>query len=171
MINAMTEPQSQSILSSAPHVDFFIEDQQWKDVFGLNSEYVTGIVQAVLATQDLDEALQAELSIVFSNDEKVRVLNREYRGKDKATNVLSFPQDGGEVPGLYMLGDVIFAFETVEREANQQDKSFMDHLTHLLVHGVLHLLGYDHEDDKEAEEMEGLEIEILKGLGVKNPYE
>lgn len=123
---------------------------------------VEAAVHAVLVHQRIDEA---ECSVVLAGDDFVRELNRDYRGKDKPTNVLSFPQD------LPMMGDIIFAHETVLREAGEQGKSFDDHLSHLTVHGALHLLGFDHIDDDEAVEMEALEIVILKGMGVKNPYE
>lgn len=108
----------------------------------------------------------AEISIVLTDDAHIQVLNRDYRQKDKATNVLSFPQDE---PSL--LGDVICAYETIAREAVDQGKSLQDHFTHMLVHGTLHLLGHDHENDAEAAVMEALEIEILSRIGVKNPYE
>lgn len=107
-----------------------------------------------------------EVSIVLTDDAHIQALNRDYRGKDKPTNVLSFPQDE---PSL--LGDVIIAYETIAREAEEQNKSFSDHFTHMLVHGTLHLLGYDHEAEAEAEEMEALEVAILSDIGVKNPYE
>ena len=96
----------------------------------------------------------------------------EWRDKDKATNVLSFPAfplEPGGMPGP-MLGDIVIARETVEREALELEKSFEDHLTHLLVHGFLHLFGYDHMDEEEAEEMESLETRILAVLGLSDPY-
>lgn len=113
-----------------------------------------------------------ELSLVFTNDAEIREINAEWRDKDKATNVLSFPAypiQPGDEPGP-MLGDIVIARETVEREAVGLEKSFDDHLTHLLVHGFLHLFGYDHMDDEEAEEMEGLETRILARLGLSDPY-
>lgn len=113
-----------------------------------------------------DNREPSELSIVLADDAFIQALNKEWRGKDKPTNVLSFPQDE---PGL--LGDIILAHETIAREAAEQDKTFTDHLKHLVVHGVLHLLGHDHEDEDEAAVMERLEIEILEQLEVKNPYE
>ncbi|WP_372397838.1 rRNA maturation RNase YbeY [Azospirillum sp. HJ39] len=122
-----------------------------------------------------DEEGPAELSIVLADDELVHRLNREYRGKDKPTNVLSFalteaeepePEDGMPV----MLGDIILAYETIAREASEQRKNFKDHMTHLVMHGVLHLLGYDHETDDEAEEMEALETRLLATLGIADPY-
>jgi probable rRNA maturation factor len=113
-----------------------------------------------------------ELSLVFTDDKAVREINAEWRDKDKATNVLSFPAyplEPGGMPGP-MLGDIVIARETVEREALDLEKSFEDHLTHLLVHGFLHLFGYDHLDTEEAEEMEGLETRILAKLGLSDPY-
>jgi len=117
-----------------------------------------------------------ELSVLLADNEFIHTLNRKYRGKDKPTNVLSFPQadllvtDDAGLMGEVALGDVVLAIETVEEEARAQAKTFEHHLTHLVVHGVLHLLGYDHESDADAEEMEALEVEILKGMKVTNPY-
>jgi probable rRNA maturation factor len=130
--------------------------------------------------------------VVLADDALVRQLNRDYRGKDRPTNVLSFPQvdgdgdegtgpreDGpgaealggdGAAPAPLLLGDVILAFETVEGEARAQGKPLGSHLSHLVVHGVLHLLGYDHESDEDADHMERLETRILAGLGIADPY-
>jgi probable rRNA maturation factor len=105
-----------------------------------------------------------QLAIVLANDAFVQDLNHKFRGKNKPTNVLSFPND--DAP----LGDVVLAYETIVAEAEQQEKTFRDHSAHLLVHGVLHLMGYDHESEKDAAAMEKKEINILKKLGVKNPY-
>lgn len=107
----------------------------------------------------------AEVSIVLADDEFVRELNHKYRDKDKPTNVLSFPADEEGT-----LGDVILAYETIEAEAAAQDKQFDHHLMHLIIHGILHLIGHDHESEKEAEHMESIEIRILESFGVKNPY-
>lgn len=124
-------------------------------------------------------ARDAELCVVLGDDGFVQVLNKTYRGKDKPTNVLSFPTGaipaavGGEPLGdigPHLLGDVVLALETIEREAAEQSKSFSHHLTHLVVHGVLHLLGQDHEDDAEAEEMEAMERDILEDLDIADPY-
>lgn len=116
----------------------------------------------------------AEVGVVFADDALVRALNREHRGRDRPTNVLSFPL-GAPAPmpaddAPLLLGDVVLAFETVCREADEQGKSVADHAAHLLVHGLLHLLGHDHETDCDATEMEALETEILAGLGVADPY-
>ncbi|MSP50480.1 MAG: rRNA maturation RNase YbeY [Alphaproteobacteria bacterium] len=109
---------------------------------------------------------RAEVSLALADDDAVRALNRDYRGKDEPTNVLSF--ESGERP---FLGDVILALETVLAEAADQGKPAADHLTHLVVHGVLHLLGHDHEAPAEARRMERVEVEVLAGLGVPDPYE
>ncbi len=115
-----------------------------------------------------------ELSIVLADDDFVRDLNARYRGQDKPTNVLSFPQDDAELADPskgFFYGDVILAYQTVRAEAQIQKKAFDDHFAHLVLHGFLHLLGHDHEDDVEAEDMEQLEIAILQRFGIKNPYE
>lgn len=113
----------------------------------------------------------AEVSILFTDDAEIRALNREYRGKDAPTNVLSFPAPA-RIPGCYgpALGDIALARETVAAEASAGDLTFADHLTHLIVHGFLHLLGYDHETESEAVVMEGLETAILANLGIADPY-
>jgi len=117
-----------------------------------------------------------EIDLCLSDDAAVRALNRDYRGKDKPTNVLSFPGLEGAVAGLLPpeaprpLGDIVLAYETCAKEAQDQGKSLGDHVQHLVVHGVLHLLGYDHEEEAEAAEMETLEVRILAGLGIADPY-
>ncbi|TCN36222.1 rRNA maturation RNase YbeY [Sinorhizobium americanum] len=113
-----------------------------------------------------------ELSLVFTDDQSMREINAEWRNQDKPTNVLSFPAfpvTPGRMPGP-MLGDIIVAYETLKREAGELEKPFEEHLTHLLVHGFLHLFGYDHIEDDEAERMEGLETRILARLGLSDPY-
>ena len=107
----------------------------------------------------------AEVSLLFTDDEGIRALNARWRSKDKPTNVLSFPQREGS-----LLGDVALGFETVRREAELGDKPLHHHIAHLIVHGTLHLLGYDHEREADARVMEGLERRILAALGVADPY-
>jgi len=112
----------------------------------------------------------AELSVLLTDDAEQRALNARWRGKDAPTNVLSFPQiePFGAVRGL--LGDIPLARETLEREAAELGKSLDEHFTHLIVHGFLHILGYDHQNEAEALQMEGLETQILAGLGIADPY-
>ena len=112
----------------------------------------------------------AELSILLTNDEEQQALNQQWRGKDSSTNVLSFPQIEPFGPVVGILGDITLARETLEREAVEQGVSFTDHFTHLVVHGFLHILGYDHLTDDEALQMEGLETKILDSLGIADPY-
>ena len=115
---------------------------------------------------------QAELAIVLTDDARIQQLNREWRGFDKPTNVLSFPVNEpglGKGPPL-LIGDIVIAYETTRREALAQGTPFLHHLTHLTVHGFLHLRGYDHEAEDEAETMEQLERQILARLNIPDPY-
>lgn len=114
---------------------------------------------------------EAELTVRIVERDEIRQLNRTYRHQDKPTNVLSFPFEAPPGVELPLLGDVLICAAVVEEEARQQGKTAESHWAHMVVHGVLHLLGYDHIEDDEAEEMEGLEIEILAHLGIDNPYE
>jgi probable rRNA maturation factor len=133
-----------------------LQDARWKKTLHPYCKTIGSIVAAVNA--------KGEISIVLADDDFVQNLNKQYRGKNKPTNVLSFPNE--DEP----LGDVILAFETVAREAEEQGKTFRDHAAHLIVHGILHLMGYDHEDEGEADKMEAREAKILKKLGIANPY-
>jgi probable rRNA maturation factor len=132
---------------------------------------VADAVAAAFAEAKLKALPDAELAVTLSDDARVAELNGEWRDKPKPTNVLTFPAvEPDETAAAPMLGDVILAFETVEREAREEGKSLSDHVSHLVVHGVLHLFGYDHLDDEEAEEMEALETRALARLGVADPY-
>ena len=127
---------------------------------------------AEFVTADVGES---ELAVMLTDDEGIRTLNRNWRGIDKPTNVLSFPAlqpQGARKPGdaPRMLGDIAIAYDTTRREADEEQKRFDHHLSHLAVHGFLHLIGHDHEQDREAETMESLEREILSQLGIPDPY-
>jgi probable rRNA maturation factor len=117
----------------------------------------------------------SELAVMLTDDAGIRTLNNNWRGIDKPTNVLSFPalqptgrRDSADPPR--MLGDIAIAYETTRREADEEQKPFDHHLSHLAIHGFLHLIGYDHEKDEQAETMEELEREILSQLGIPDPY-
>lgn len=130
---------------------------------------------AALEAADADIPARTEIAITFTDNAHIRVLNQQWRGMDKPTNVLSFPAadlpEAALAEGIAQpLGDIIVALETLEAEAEAEGKKVEHHLTHLVVHGTLHLLGYDHIEDTEAEEMEELERQILDGLGIDDPY-
>lgn len=148
--------------------DINILCDEWPDI-STPLESIEAILAESPVFQDYAGKI-VEISIVLADDNFVQNLNKTYRGKNKPTNVLSFPQDPEPGAEEINLGDVVLAYQTVKKEAQSQGKSFMDHTSHLLVHGILHLLGHDHENDDEAEEMESLEIKILEKLGIKNPY-
>jgi probable rRNA maturation factor len=142
-------------------IDIEIEDDGWKAVPDIEA-LVTAAAEAALAGER-----GSAVTVLLTDDEAVRELNGRFRGKDKATNVLSFPAI--ENPEGF-IGDIALAYGVCAREAAEQGKSLGAHLQHLVAHGVLHLVGYDHESDAEAEVMEALEREILSGLGVPDPY-
>lgn len=151
-------------------IDVAVEAKGWPSADKLNAQVATAFAAAV-ATGELSYRPGSELSLLFSDDTRVRDLNRNWRDQDKPTNVLSFP--GGDESGpLYgpMLGDIVFARETVVREAEEGEMPFENHLSHLIVHGILHLFGYDHQIEEDAEEMEALERRILAKLNIPDPY-
>jgi probable rRNA maturation factor len=132
---------------------------------------ISKAAHATLNTLGFDTA-ETELSVLLTDDEHMAQINGQWRAKPMATNVLSFPAmqiAAGNPPGA-MLGDIVLAFQTIEREAAERAKTMDDHLFHLVVHGTLHLVGYDHEVDSEAETMEKLEIDILAAHMIANPY-
>ena len=153
---------------TAPHLEIIVEAPAWNALRGVKPA-LRRAISAAAAPMQLEES---ELAIVLTDDAAIRELNRRWRGSDKATNVLSFPAHGLVPPGSgpRPLGDVVIAYETMAREAQEQGLPLTHHLTHLAVHGFLHLLGYDHESDTEAETMEQLERDILARLDVPDPY-
>jgi probable rRNA maturation factor len=143
---------------------------QWRAVPGITAS-VRKAARAALRHGGVPVLAEAQVAIALADDAMVREANRDWRQKDKPTNVLSFPAVAG--PALAtapFLGDVIVAYETVAAEADAEGKPFADHLTHLVVHGILHLLGYDHMTKRDAELMEQRETLILARLGVPDPY-
>ena len=156
--------------SLPPAVDLVVEAGDWPAKAKL-TRIATAAIAAAASGARLRASGGAEVIVVFTDDAHVRRLNRKYRGKNKPTNVLSFPASptpaGAPVP---LLGDIVLAAETVAKEAAEAGVALADHLTHLIVHGFLHLIGYDHEDDTEAAAMEALETRVLKKLGVADPY-
>ena len=145
-------------------IDIEIEDEAWLTAAPDAELLVEDAAAAALAQIDFDGG---GVTILLTDDESVRELNARFRQKDNATNVLSFPAPQNPEGHL---GDIALAFGVCAREAVEQGKPLAHHLQHLVAHGVLHLVGYDHETDAEAEQMEGLERVILAGLGVPDPY-
>ena len=155
-----------------------IEADGWGGALPDAEALVAKAARAALAAACPDLG-DATISLLLTDDRTVQTLNKDWRGKDAPTNVLSFPATGareGETPMVEFdgvpleLGDIALAFETCGREASDQHKTLAHHVEHLTVHGVLHLLGYDHLDDAQAERMEALEARILAGLGAPDPY-
>jgi probable rRNA maturation factor len=140
-------------------IEVVVEDPAWEAALPNAEGLAVEAAEAVTPGSDI--------AILLTSDATVQALNREFRDKDKPTNVLSFPASG--LPTDHM-GDIALAFGVCAREADEQGKSLSAHLQHLVVHGALHLVGYDHEDDAEAEAMEAREREILGRLGVADPY-
>lgn len=162
-------------------VDVVINHPAWESAAIPFEDFTQDVVGLTLSMAEIPSQLagrEIEICVVLTDDSEIHTLNRDYRGMDKPTNVLSFANldsDNAEEElaqeGLpFSLGDVIIAWDTIQREALEQNKEFLAHLRHMMVHGTLHLLGYDHMDDEEAAEMESLEIKILEKMNVENPY-
>lgn len=149
-----------------------VEDPAWLSLGGLEA-LARGAVAAALAAAD-KVGSDGEIALLFTDDAAIAELNAAWRGKNSPTNVLSFPAPS-DMPlpedEIRPLGDIVLAFGVSAREAEDQGKTLQDHAAHLIVHGTLHLLGYDHETDSEADAMERLETGILNGLGIRDPYE
>jgi len=168
--------ETDKIKDKSIEIEIAVQDPQWENLASIEkvvreSAFNTlrdAILPKVAVGRDL------EVSLVLANDDLLHVLNNEYREKDKPTNILTFASlDDADEPiteGALNLGDVILSYDTIMKEAEDQGKFIADHVRHLVVHGVLHLLGYDHIEDEDATDMETLEIRILETMGVQNPY-
>ena len=151
-------------------LDVEIEAGGWQEIIGVEW-LATRAAEAALAAARRGEDEDLEATLLLTDDAAIRDLNRLWRGQDKPTNVLSFPADMKSPPGEPRhLGDIALAYETLAREAAAESKNLPDHMTHLVIHGILHLLGQDHESDAEAVEMERTEIVALEALGIADPY-
>ena len=165
-------------------VDVAVKSKKWRVEKNIE-EFVKKIGEKIISLTDLGKILKThiEVSVSLVSDQQMKKINFEFSQKNTATNVLSFSaldenlirkigikKAIGASDHLF-LGDIVIAYETLKKEAAEQRKKFADHLTHLLLHSVLHLIGQDHEEEKMAAEMENLEIKILKKLGIKNPYQ
>jgi len=155
----------------AAAVSLMVSDRRWREAVPGLAALLRRAVAATLCAEDVDPA--SEVSVLLGDDHAMRALNARWRGQDRPTNVLSFAA-GGDVaaaPGSpRFLGDVALGFDTVMREAKDQGKTVADHLSHLVVHAALHLLGHDHQRARDARAMEALEARILAGLGIADPY-
>ncbi|MEK6746606.1 MAG: rRNA maturation RNase YbeY [Pseudomonadota bacterium] len=171
-------------------ISFHVQNPLWKTRLRPYTKTVRMVLEEAFSeVKNMDTSLRwydkkavFEIAIVLADDAFVKELNSQYRGKNKPTNVLSFPAsslatdnrqlttDSILKANWYELGDIVLALETIEKEAKEQEKTFRNHASHLLIHGFLHLIGYDHIHGKQAEIMEKLEIKILKKLGISNPY-
>ncbi len=153
-----------------PEIEIILDEPAWTDDVADAPARVRRAAEAALAGGGA--AAGAGLAVVLANDTAVQDLNRRFRDQDKPTNVLAFPSGGpdGAFPQECTLGDIVLAHGTCRREAEAQGKPLTDHLAHLVVHGVLHLLGRDHLTDAEAEQMEDEERAILDRIGVPDPY-
>lgn len=151
-----------------PLIDMAVESALWESAPGAEA-VISRAAEAVVTTLLLRKG--DEVGVTLTDDAAIAELNGRWRRKPEATNVLSFPSALPPVLGTpRFLGDIVLAYETIEREAREEGKTFEAHLAHLTVHGVLHLLGFDHETDEQADSMEALETRILAGLGIADPY-
>jgi probable rRNA maturation factor len=151
---------------STPIVDVLTESPLWEK----EPRAVPVVERAIAVAAEAIDAPLGEVVVMLADDETVRSLNRDWRKIDKPTNVLSFP--AAQTPGIepLMLGDIVIAYETLTRECEAEDRVFLHHLAHLAVHGFLHLMGYDHQNDSDAEAMEQLETAILARLDMPDPH-
>lgn len=168
------------------NIDFNIEDKNWLKYDPNIKENITEFLQKIAVKSNLKQILEQniniEISILLTNNKNIRKLNNNYRNKDKATNILSFPlynlklsEENYDIAEFLLdnnliLGDLILSLEYLEQEAKTQNKNIDQHLKHLVLHGLLHLIGYDHINDLDAKIMEELEINILSDFNIDNPY-
>ncbi len=153
--------------ASPPQIDIQTQSPLWNAQPLAEQTVRDAIAAAASALSTAD----SEVSIVLTDDSAIAVLNRDWRGIDKPTNVLSFPASGHKgSENSRFLGDIVIAYETLVRECDDEHRKFLHHLAHLAVHGFLHLVGYDHATDAQAEEMEGLESKIMTRLSMPDPY-
>ena len=162
------------------HIDLIKKSNLWKDQKNINKKLITNIFNLVLNYLDIKaNNKHLEFSVILTDDIDIKDFNKNHRNKDNPTNVLTFSlyndkkdiiEDIKKLP--YMsLGDIIFSFETIKKESEEQNKTFLEHFIHLLVHSFLHLFCYDHIEEDERIQMEKMEINILKEINIKNPYE
>jgi len=154
-------------------IDITIDDARWRDADELcgHIREAAAATLAFLAERGLPTG---EVSVLLTDDRHIERLNRDFRGIDNPTNVLSFAQDDQPMPpgetAPHLLGDIVLAYDTIRGEATAAERPFLNHVSHLVVHGLLHLQGFDHQDETEALEMEQMERHILATLGVPDPY-
>lgn len=159
----LAKPKPQSALS----VEIDVQSPLWAQ-----QPSAEQTVRAAIAAAAALSTSGGEVSILLTDDSAVRILNRDWRGIDKPTNVLSFPSPKNLAQGeAAILGDIVIAYETLKRESDDEDRDFLHHLTHLTVHGYLHLLGYDHQTDAEAAAMEALESKIMTHMQLPDPWQ
>ncbi len=152
-----------------PAIELAIDAGHWPP-FDRLATIAADAIAAAISVADLAVSPHAELSLLFTDDRRIRDLNKQWRGFDKPTNVLSFPAARGTGEPGPLLGDIALAFETVEREARLEELTMEHHVCHLLIHGFFHLFGYDHQTDQEAAVMEALERQALAKLAIADPY-
>jgi len=149
-------------------VELSVTDPRWSDKLDNLNDVATCAIDA--AYRHVDIAAPAIVSILLCDDDEIQQLNKSYRNMDRPTDTLSFPANAPVSLSPLPLGDIVVAYDTMVADAGAAGKKMAVHLTHLLIHGLLHLVGYDHENDADAQTMESLEVEILRSLGIDDPY-
>jgi probable rRNA maturation factor len=180
MLETNTETESFIFKSGMFGFEFFINDVAWRDFLTTNNHFLQNIAFGAFEAGNLllDDKRMNCMNIIFCSDDEIHTLNRDYRDTDKPTNVLSFPTyDADELKAqaycfadMQIFGDIFIAYRYCFTEAEQNNKPLLYHIAHMIVHGILHILGHDHIDDVEAQIMESLEIDILKQFDIPNPY-